>query len=176
MTLFFYIFLGCRVVKLQNIYLFFFPTFTDRLTIDIAVRDIMAFAVHVNMNNCTGCNNCVVACPVNALELNTVDPVTTDKIYVVVNGRAKSLDVDSELCAGCGICIEACPYDVITLKGRWEQLRNEERFTHPLMYGLEDIRDYEEESEALAERQAKLKKFPEFWELRKEFAKSGAQE
>ena len=62
----------------------------------------MAFAVHVNMNNCTGCNNCVVACPVNALELNTVDPATTDKIYCVINGRATSLDVDEELCAGCG--------------------------------------------------------------------------
>jgi 4Fe-4S ferredoxin len=136
----------------------------------------MAFAVHVNMNNCTGCNNCVVACPVNALELNTVDPATTDKIYCVINGRATSLDVDEELCAGCGICIEACPYDVITLEGKWVQLRNEERFTHPTMEGLEDIRDYEEECEALEERQASLKKFPEFWELRKEFTKSGAQE
>ncbi|MDD1700391.1 MAG: 4Fe-4S binding protein, partial [Methanoregula sp.] len=26
----------------------------------------MAFAVHINMENCTGCNNCVVACPVDA--------------------------------------------------------------------------------------------------------------
>ncbi|HPX74172.1 MAG TPA: 4Fe-4S binding protein, partial [Methanoregulaceae archaeon] len=28
----------------------------------------MAFALHVNMERCTGCNNCVVACPVDALE------------------------------------------------------------------------------------------------------------
>ncbi|HJJ83156.1 MAG TPA: 4Fe-4S binding protein, partial [Methanocorpusculum sp.] len=31
----------------------------------------MAFAMHINMERCTGCNNCVVACPVNALELCT---------------------------------------------------------------------------------------------------------
>ena len=136
----------------------------------------MAFAVHVNMNNCTGCNNCVVACPVDALELSTVDPVTTDKIYKVIGGKAIVLDADNELCAGCGICIEACPYDVITLKGRFDTLKNEDRFTHPLMEGLEEIRDYEEEYEALEERKAKLKKFPEFWELRKEFAQSGAKE
>ncbi|QYZ79039.1 4Fe-4S dicluster domain-containing protein [Methanofollis formosanus] len=75
----------------------------------------MAFAVHVNMERCTGCNNCVVACPVDALELNTVDPVTTDKIYKVMNGKATVLDVDHELCAGCGVCVEACPYNVIRL-------------------------------------------------------------
>lgn len=97
--------------------------FSQLLTIDLdrylAVRDIMAFAVHVNMERCTGCNNCVVACPVDALELNTVDPVTTDKIYQVINGKAVILDVESELCAGCGICVLACPYDVIKIEGRW---------------------------------------------------------
>ena len=75
----------------------------------------MAFAMHINMERCTGCNNCVVACPVNALELCTVDPATTDKIYQVQNGKAISLDVNKALCAGCGVCVEACPYSVIKL-------------------------------------------------------------
>ena len=80
----------------------------------------MAFAVHVNINRCTGCGNCVAACPVDALELHTVDPVTKEKIYAVVDGRSISLDVKAELCAGCGVCIGACPYDVITLSGSGE--------------------------------------------------------
>jgi len=75
----------------------------------------MAFAMHINMEKCTGCNNCVVACPVNALELCIVDPSTTQKIYRVTNGKALSLDVNNELCAGCGVCVEACPYGVIRL-------------------------------------------------------------
>lgn len=75
----------------------------------------MAFAMHINMERCTGCNNCVVACPVNALELCTVDPATSEKIYLVQNGKAVSLDVNMELCAGCGVCVEACPYSVIRL-------------------------------------------------------------
>ncbi len=66
----------------------------------------MAFAVHVNMERCTGCNNCVVACPVNALELFTVNPASTDKIYKVINGAAITLDVKYEL------------YDVIQLSGQ----------------------------------------------------------
>ena len=75
----------------------------------------MAFAMHINMERCTGCNNCVVACPVNALELCTVDPATNGKIYQVRDGKAMSLDINKELCAGCGVCVEACPYGVIRL-------------------------------------------------------------
>ena len=75
----------------------------------------MAFAMHINMERCTGCNNCVVACPVNALELCTVDPATCDKIYKVMDGKSVSLDINKSLCAGCGVCVEACPYEVIRL-------------------------------------------------------------
>jgi 4Fe-4S ferredoxin len=78
----------------------------------------MAFATHVNMERCTGCGNCVVACPVDALELFTIDPVTKEKIYQVQDGKSIVLDFKAELCAGCGVCVEACPYDVITLTGR----------------------------------------------------------
>jgi len=80
----------------------------------------MAFAVHINMERCTGCNNCVVACPVDALELYTVDSVSKDKIYKVKDGKSIVLDFKSELCAGCGVCVQACPYDVIKLAGPWE--------------------------------------------------------
>ena len=77
----------------------------------------MAFATHVNMERCTGCGNCVVACPVDALELYTIDPVTKEKIYQVMDGKSIVLDFKAELCAGCGVCVEACPYDVISLTG-----------------------------------------------------------
>ena len=77
----------------------------------------MAFATHVNLERCTGCGNCVVACPVDALELYTLDPVTKEKIYQVQDGVSVVLDFKAELCAGCGVCVEACPYDVITLHG-----------------------------------------------------------
>jgi 4Fe-4S ferredoxin len=77
----------------------------------------MAFATHVNLERCTGCGNCVVACPVDALELYTLDPVTKEKIYQVQDGVSVVLDFKAELCAGCGVCVEACPYDVITLRG-----------------------------------------------------------
>jgi 4Fe-4S ferredoxin len=62
---------------------------------------------------CTGCNNCVVACPVNALELTVADPVTKKKTYNVLNGKA--VVVDEDVCNGCGICLMVCPVRAITL-------------------------------------------------------------
>ncbi|MFA5236474.1 MAG: 4Fe-4S binding protein [Methanoregula sp.] len=80
----------------------------------------MAFAVHINREHCTGCNNCVVACPVDALELHTVDLHSTEKIYKVRDGKSSVLNFKGELCAGCGVCVQACPHDIIRLTGPWE--------------------------------------------------------
>jgi len=77
----------------------------------------MAFAVHINMEHCTGCNNCVVACPVDTSELHIVDPVTTEEIYMIEGGKSAVLDFRGKLCAGCGVCVQACPYGVIRLAG-----------------------------------------------------------
>jgi 4Fe-4S ferredoxin len=76
----------------------------------------MAFSVHVNTERCSGCGNCVEACPVDAIELFTIDPVTNEKIYQVQDGMAVCIDLKSELCAGCGVCVEACPMDVIKIQ------------------------------------------------------------
>jgi len=80
----------------------------------------MAFAVHSNRAHCTGCNNCVVACPVDAQEFHTVDPVSTEKIYTVRDGKSVILDFKCEPDAGCGIGVQACPHDSIRLTGPWE--------------------------------------------------------
>lgn len=114
-------FLEIRPYLFQNLYLPFLTTFVQSIYIDQAGATNMAFALHVNMERCTGCNNCVVACPVNALELYTSNPASTEKIYKVINGEALILDIKHELCAGCGICVDACPYDVIQLSGQAPQ-------------------------------------------------------
>ena len=77
------------------------------------VRKVTAIALDIQGRICTGCNNCVVACPVNALELTVLNPVTKKKTYNVLNGKA--VVVDEDVCNGCGICLMVCPQRAITL-------------------------------------------------------------
>jgi len=74
---------------------------------------VTAIALDIQGRICTGCNNCVVACPVNALELTVINPVTRKKTYNVLNGKA--VVVDEDVCNGCGICLMVCPQRAITL-------------------------------------------------------------
>jgi len=52
----------------------------------------------VDVENCTGCESCVEACPLEAIEV-------VDEIAVV----------DSDVCSDCGACVDACPTEAITL-------------------------------------------------------------
>ena len=77
----------------------------------------MAFAVHIIKEHCTSCINCVVACPVDAMELHATESVVTDFVCRVRNGNPSSLISEGSSFAGCGVCVQACPYGVIRIAG-----------------------------------------------------------
>jgi len=52
----------------------------------------------VNETTCSGCGDCVTACPAGAIALT--------------NGRAH---IDEALCVACGSCADACPRGAITM-------------------------------------------------------------
>ena len=105
---------------------YFYQTLDNRTTFDhYCWCKTMAFAVHINMERCTGCNNCVVACPVGALELFTEDPVTNEKIYRVKDGKALVLDFRAEalrrlrrLCRGLSLRRDQAGRQPATRRGR----------------------------------------------------------
>ena len=53
----------------------------------------------VDAEKCTACEECVDACPLDALQVK-------DDVAVV----------DDELCGDCGSCVDVCPSEAITIE------------------------------------------------------------
>jgi NAD-dependent dihydropyrimidine dehydrogenase PreA subunit len=62
---------------------------------------ISSFISAVNADECIGCGDCTVRCPMEALALR-------DEVAIL----------DCGLCIGCGLCVSTCPTGAITLKLR----------------------------------------------------------
>jgi len=55
-------------------------------------------AAKVDTQKCTGCGDCVDACPLEAISLNNDAAV-----------------IDEETCTECGLCVDECPNDAMSL-------------------------------------------------------------
>lgn len=55
-------------------------------------------AAQINLEQCTGCGQCVAICPVEAISLE--------------NKKAK---VDADTCVDCGQCVDECPTKAISI-------------------------------------------------------------
>jgi glutamate synthase (NADPH/NADH) small chain len=58
--------------------------------------------VHVLMDRCAGCQECVIRCPVSALD---IEPATW------------TVFAHQELCVGCRQCVRSCPFSAIEVEG-----------------------------------------------------------
>lgn len=78
----------------------------------------MGFEIIIDEQECTGCGNCVVVCPVDAL--NSLDiaggkGANIEELTRVVSG-GRAISVDAMLCNGCGTCILSCPSNALLLE------------------------------------------------------------
>ena len=60
----------------------------------------------INQNGCTGCEVCIVFCPVDCIEI--VPGVQHTQLQQVV-------EVDLARCIGCSLCAKNCPWDTIDM-------------------------------------------------------------
>lgn len=73
-------------------------------------------APEINPQKCTGCGQCVPACPTDALSIQD---------HLADNKRDLFLSYGD--CTFCGLCEPACPYEAIEFKGKYELASQDKR-------------------------------------------------
>jgi ferredoxin len=72
------------------------------------------FLPDIHVENCTGCDKCIEACPVEAMSLISANDPHKPK--------RKIARLEAELCLGCGICVRNCSKNALSLKQRKERV------------------------------------------------------
>lgn len=68
----------------------------------------------IDQTGCTGCEACIVFCPVDCIEI--VPGIGVAQFQQVV-------EVDIERCIGCALCAKNCPWDTIPMYGYEEGIQ-----------------------------------------------------
>jgi NADH-quinone oxidoreductase chain I len=81
--------------------------------------------LYVNMDDCIGCFQCDMACPVDCISIETVKSLPTEDLGTTSTGQKKKLwvtqfDIDIAKCCYCGLCVYPCPTECIKMTDVYE--------------------------------------------------------
>jgi NADH-quinone oxidoreductase subunit I len=81
--------------------------------------------LYVNMDDCIGCNQCAMACPVDCISVETAKSLPTEDLGMTSTGQKKRLwvtkfDIDFAKCCYCGLCVPPCPTECIYMTDVYE--------------------------------------------------------
>ncbi len=81
--------------------------------------------LYVNIDDCIGCDQCSMACPVDCITIETVKSLPTDDLGTTSTGQKKRLwvtrfDIDIAKCCYCGLCVPPCPTECIYMTDVYE--------------------------------------------------------
>lgn len=81
--------------------------------------------LYVNMDDCIGCFQCDLACPVDCIKIETVKGLPTEDLGMTSTGQKKRLwvpvfDIDIAKCCYCGLCVYPCPTECIKMTDVYE--------------------------------------------------------
>ncbi len=86
----------------------------------------------INQNGCTGCEACIIFCPVDCIEI--VPGMGAAQFQQVV-------EVDIERCIGCALCAKNCPWDTIPMYGYAEGIQKAPELTLKSVCNQKTVQD-----------------------------------
>lgn len=81
--------------------------------------------LYVNMDDCIGCDQCSMACPVDCITIETLKSTPDVDLGLTSVGTKKRLyvprfDIDIAKCCYCGLCVPPCPTECIKMTDVFE--------------------------------------------------------
>jgi NADH-quinone oxidoreductase subunit I len=81
--------------------------------------------LYVNMDDCIGCDQCSMACPVDCIIIETIKSTPDVDLGLTSVGTKKRLyvpvfDIDIAKCCYCGLCVYPCPTECIKMTDVYE--------------------------------------------------------
>ena len=86
----------------------------------------------IDQSGCTGCEACIVFCPVDCIEI--VPGVEHTQLQQVV-------EVDLDRCIGCSLCAKNCPWDTIEMIPHDQALADAPGMTLVSVCGQKTVKD-----------------------------------
>ncbi len=79
----------------------------------------------VNIDDCIGCDQCSIACPVDCITIDTIKSTPDVDLGLTSKNTKKRLyvtrfDIDIAKCCYCGMCVWPCPTDCIVMTDVYE--------------------------------------------------------
>ena len=89
--------------------------------------------------NCTGCQKCAKACPVDCMTVTLQKNSAFDAGLSNHKSLVKDFYIDFGRCMRCNICIEICPFDAIAMLPLWEGHEQSRYDRRELVMDLDDL-------------------------------------
>ena len=127
----------------------------------------------VNIDDCIGCDQCSIACPVDCITIETIKSTPDMDLGMTSKNTKKRLyvprfDIDIAKCCYCGLCVWPCPTECIVMTDVYEFAEFDR---NNLIYSFGNM-----PAEEITAAQGRLKKFNEEQAAKKAAAAAAVKE